>query len=166
MINTRATRVSATVFHKHKYISNPNVTPADTVIAAAGNLASALKGTMPTCLQQSPLADLTRLSEISWRWQPHHFPPRKRLAPASMQRTRVFCNKYQAKSTETATRRLSRARPTEHLTSRQLNHSLCLYFSKGGATLHHRSKGRAAQRTPKVNQTQQNIPARPCISKG
>jgi hypothetical protein len=35
MIGTRSTRISATVFHKHKYISNPTVTPADTVIAAA-----------------------------------------------------------------------------------------------------------------------------------
>ena len=64
MINTRATRISETVFHKHKYISNPNVTPADSVIAKAGNLDSALKGTMPACLQQSPLEYLTRISEI------------------------------------------------------------------------------------------------------
>ena len=64
MLNTLATRFSATVFHKHKYISKPNVTPADAFIAAAGNMALALKGTIPACLQQSPLADLTRLSKI------------------------------------------------------------------------------------------------------
>ena len=46
MLNARATRVSATVFHKHKYISNPNVTPAYAVISVAGNLTSALKGTV------------------------------------------------------------------------------------------------------------------------
>ena len=72
MINTRATRVSATVFHNHKYISKPNVTPDESVITAAVNLASALKVTIPACLQHSPLADLTRLSEISQRRQPHH----------------------------------------------------------------------------------------------
>ena len=43
MINTRATRVSATVFHKHKYISNPTATPADAIIAVAGNLITEIK---------------------------------------------------------------------------------------------------------------------------
>ena len=62
MKETRETRVSTTVFHKHKYISNSAVTPADAVIATAGNLASALKGKMPQYLQESPLVDLTRLS--------------------------------------------------------------------------------------------------------
>ena len=64
MLNTRAIRVSATLFHKHKYISNQNVTPADAFIAAAENLALALKGTIPACLQQSPLEELMRLSEV------------------------------------------------------------------------------------------------------
>ena len=75
MLNTHATIVSATVFHKQKYILNPNVTPADAVIAAAGNLALALKGTTPACLQQSPLADLTRLSEIFSEAAASPFPP-------------------------------------------------------------------------------------------
>merc|ERR1712051_844018 len=39
MTDTQATRVSETVFHKHKYITTPAVTPADAVIAAAGKLA-------------------------------------------------------------------------------------------------------------------------------
>ena len=47
MINTRATRVSATVFHKHKYLSNPTATPADAIIAAAGNIIKAIKGHLP-----------------------------------------------------------------------------------------------------------------------
>ena len=46
MQQTRATRVSATVFHKHKYISNPTVIPVDAVIAASRNFASTLKGKM------------------------------------------------------------------------------------------------------------------------
>ena len=61
---SRTTRVSATVFHKHKYISNPTVSAADTVMAAAGNLAAALKGKMPQHLKESSLDDLTRLSSI------------------------------------------------------------------------------------------------------
>ena len=32
MKDTRATRISATVFNKHKYITNPRVTPEDCVI--------------------------------------------------------------------------------------------------------------------------------------
>ena len=51
MINTRATQVSATVFHKHKYISNLTATPADAIIAAAGNLITAIKGHTPHRLQ-------------------------------------------------------------------------------------------------------------------
>jgi hypothetical protein len=47
MVSTRSTGISATVFHKHKYISNPTVTPADAVITAAKNLATAVKGKMP-----------------------------------------------------------------------------------------------------------------------
>ena len=35
--------VSATVFHKHKYISNHSVTAANSVMEEAGNLAEALK---------------------------------------------------------------------------------------------------------------------------
>ena len=44
MKDTKATRISATVFQKHKYITNPEITPEDRVIAAAGNLADELKG--------------------------------------------------------------------------------------------------------------------------
>ena len=51
MQQTHATRVSATVFREHKYISNSAVTPANTVISASRNLASALKGKMPHYLQ-------------------------------------------------------------------------------------------------------------------
>ena len=47
MINTRKIRISNTLFHKHKYISNLTVTPGDAVIAAAQNLAAALKSKMP-----------------------------------------------------------------------------------------------------------------------
>ena len=38
MTKTMATRVSGKVFHKHKYITNPDVTPEDRVITAMGKL--------------------------------------------------------------------------------------------------------------------------------
>jgi hypothetical protein len=43
---TRANRISDTVFFKHQYITNPQVTPKTLVIKAASDLTSALKGTV------------------------------------------------------------------------------------------------------------------------
>ena len=64
IINTRSTRVSETVFHKHKYLSNPTATPADAIISAAGNLITAIKSHLPHRLQESHFSELTRLSTI------------------------------------------------------------------------------------------------------
>ena len=64
MKDTRCTRVSATVFHKHKYISNPLVTPEDAVMAAAGELATLIGGHMPHQLSETSLDELTRLRFI------------------------------------------------------------------------------------------------------
>ncbi len=64
MNDTRTTRISGTVFHKHKYISTPAVTPADAVITAAGRLAAVIKGTYYNHLSNEPLAKLTRLSDL------------------------------------------------------------------------------------------------------
>eukprot|EP00804_Cyclotella_cryptica_P028368 CCRYP_016432-RA/>CCRYP_016432-RA protein AED:0.27 eAED:0.27 QI:0/0/0/1/1/1/2/0/586 len=36
---TRTTRIGATVFFKHKYLTNPSISPTDALIAAAANLA-------------------------------------------------------------------------------------------------------------------------------
>jgi hypothetical protein len=44
---TRATRISDTVFFKHQYITNPTVSPESHVVAAAQQLATALKGNIP-----------------------------------------------------------------------------------------------------------------------
>ena len=38
MKETKAMRISDTVFHKHKYITNPDVTPEDRFIAEMDNL--------------------------------------------------------------------------------------------------------------------------------
>ncbi len=44
---TRATRISDTVFFKHQYITNPMVSSESHVVAAAQQLATALKGNIP-----------------------------------------------------------------------------------------------------------------------
>ena len=41
---TRSERISDTVFFKHKYITQPTVTPADTIVKALNDLTNALKG--------------------------------------------------------------------------------------------------------------------------
>ena len=64
MLNMRVARMSATMFRKHKYVSNATVTPPDTVIAGANNLTIALTGNMPHFLQESTLAKLARPSKI------------------------------------------------------------------------------------------------------
>ncbi len=43
-VKTRATRISDTVFFKHQYITNPQVTPTTLIMKAASDLTSALKG--------------------------------------------------------------------------------------------------------------------------
>jgi hypothetical protein len=43
-VKTRATRISDTVFFKHQYITNPQVTPKTFIIKVAGDLTRALKG--------------------------------------------------------------------------------------------------------------------------
>ncbi len=62
--NTRATRVSGAAFFKHKYITNPAVTPEDLVIAAAANLSKALATNMPHHLRQSSIQALADLQDI------------------------------------------------------------------------------------------------------
>ena len=55
MKDTILTRISTTVFHKHKYITDPSVTPEDRVIATSGKLAAELKGRMATHLSETAL---------------------------------------------------------------------------------------------------------------
>ena len=46
IVKTRATRISDSVFFKHKYITNPQITPETLVMKAAAELTNALKGTV------------------------------------------------------------------------------------------------------------------------
>ena len=61
---TRATQISATVFHKHKYITNPGVTPEDRVMTTAGKLMAELKGRMANNLRETELKQLEQLWTI------------------------------------------------------------------------------------------------------
>jgi hypothetical protein len=61
---TRATQISGASFFKHKYLTNPLVTPEDLVVAAAKNLAQALKTSIPQHLQVSTIQALKDLSEV------------------------------------------------------------------------------------------------------
>ena len=64
MKDTRATLILAAVFHKHKYITNPDITPESRVIAAAGNLSDTIKGCMPPHLSETILEKLKRIRII------------------------------------------------------------------------------------------------------
>ena len=62
---TRATRVSGTVFFKHKYLTNPTVTPEDAIVAAANNLSNAIKRNMTAQqIGEQRYNDIVRLQEI------------------------------------------------------------------------------------------------------
>ena len=53
MKKTKTTRISGKVFHKHKYIINPDLTPEDWVIADMDNLSQELKGKSTGTPQQN-----------------------------------------------------------------------------------------------------------------
>eukprot|EP00804_Cyclotella_cryptica_P007757 CCRYP_001358-RA/>CCRYP_001358-RA protein AED:0.08 eAED:0.05 QI:0/0/0/1/0/0/4/0/1076 len=72
---SRTTRISATVFFKHKYITNPSVTPADAIIAAAANLSHLLTNNLQAHHNNKVnQSDLTRLQILT---QPS--PPRNTM---------------------------------------------------------------------------------------
>jgi hypothetical protein len=52
------------LFFKHKYLTNPSVTPEDVVIAVAENLARALDTTIPQHLRISTIQALKKPSEV------------------------------------------------------------------------------------------------------
>ena len=56
-----AERVSDTVFFKHKYLTQPTVTPKDAIMMAAKQLAKALAGNLPATIGETELQELERL---------------------------------------------------------------------------------------------------------
>ena len=84
MKGTRSTRILATVFHKHKHITNTDVTPEDCVIAAAGKLAYDLKGRITLHLSESTLDQLKLIWAIlkkGWKKTVQQHPPSKNPTP-------------------------------------------------------------------------------------
>jgi len=62
ILKTRSTRISDSVFLKHQYITNPQLTPETLVMKAAAELTSALKGTVS---QDAETADaLVKVSDL------------------------------------------------------------------------------------------------------
>eukprot|EP00804_Cyclotella_cryptica_P016944 CCRYP_001898-RA/>CCRYP_001898-RA protein AED:0.31 eAED:0.31 QI:0/-1/0/1/-1/0/1/0/441 len=69
------TRLSVTVFFKHKYVTNPSVTPADAIIAATTNLSHLLTNKLTSHHNNNlQLTDLTQLHILS---QPPPLPPQR-----------------------------------------------------------------------------------------
>ena len=82
-----------TVFFKHKYITNPPATPADTAVAALDNATTSLQEKILTPLHESSLQSIQRLQTIldlakamqdanntkaiTAETQPTYFPPRQ-----------------------------------------------------------------------------------------
>jgi hypothetical protein len=60
----RATRISGTAFFKHKYLTNPSVTPEDQIIAAAARPTDAFQGTITANMRTSTLKLLGDLQSI------------------------------------------------------------------------------------------------------
>eukprot|EP00804_Cyclotella_cryptica_P029865 CCRYP_010777-RA/>CCRYP_010777-RA protein AED:0.22 eAED:0.28 QI:0/0/0/1/1/1/4/0/696 len=62
---TRSTCIAAPVFFKHKYLTNPSMTPADALIAAAANLAHVIKhNAKAQHVGSKNLQDLQRLQQL------------------------------------------------------------------------------------------------------
>ena len=62
--DTKAIRGSETVIFKHKYITNPSITPGDAIVNAAKALTSALHGNIPPPLVQSGIDQIRKLTKI------------------------------------------------------------------------------------------------------
>ena len=63
-IETGAVQGSKTMYFKHKYITSPTVTPADTIVQATKELVYALCGKTAPPLIQSGIDELINLSNI------------------------------------------------------------------------------------------------------
>ena len=59
--STRVERVTDTVFFKHKYLTQPTVSPEDTIVAAVQQLTAALKG---NAKDHEELEALTKVADL------------------------------------------------------------------------------------------------------
>jgi hypothetical protein len=83
---TRALRISDTVFFKHQYITNPTLSPESNVVAAAQQLATALKGNIPAGNKTAEA--LTKVSELFTKIA----AAKQAAAAAKYQRNRLRAN--------------------------------------------------------------------------
>ena len=63
-LKTKSTRVSETVFFKHKYITNPTLTPEDAIIAAANQMTETLQTHKTPGMYKEDVQALARLDQI------------------------------------------------------------------------------------------------------
>ena len=61
MDKTHATRISNTVFFKHKYLTHPTISPSDAILAAAADMAAQLRGHHTRRVSADQLRDLKNL---------------------------------------------------------------------------------------------------------
>jgi hypothetical protein len=64
LVTMRMTHILGAAFFKHKYLTNPVVTPEDRVIKAAGVLAQALDNGMPPHMRKSTIQALSNLQDV------------------------------------------------------------------------------------------------------
>ena len=64
MRETKKIRGSDTLIFKHKYITNPSVTPGDAIVNAAKQLTSVLRGSIPPPLVKSGIDHLRAFTGI------------------------------------------------------------------------------------------------------
>ncbi len=63
-LSRQLTSVSEAVWFKHKYLTNPSVTPEDQIVAAIGGLAKTLTTGVPPQLRKDTVDKLRKLQEI------------------------------------------------------------------------------------------------------
>jgi hypothetical protein len=84
LVTTCTTRILGAAFFKHKYLTNPVVTPEDRVIEAAGALAQALNNQMPSHMHKSTIQALSNLQDVFQQAAiNHNVDPATHVTPAA-----------------------------------------------------------------------------------
>jgi hypothetical protein len=64
LVTMRVTHISGAAFFKHKYLTNPTVTPENRVVKAAGVPARALDNQMTPCMHESTIQAFSNVQDI------------------------------------------------------------------------------------------------------
>ena len=127
MQDTRATRISGTVFFKHKYLTNPTVSPEDAIIAATNNLSTTLaQNHAAQHKNQQSFDELKRMATIiTSNFKQANLPPptetqqnivNLRQSPRIHPTTQPTELEFNSWSASTTTRRSPRLNPTSNPT--------------------------------------------------